>query len=96
MTALGTATWLLAQAGLLKDLNCTVHWSRLAAFSEIYRHVRVKQTLFVRDGQFTTCAGELAAFELAVDLVARHAGTAIAQEVRRHAVVDGQRPGYTR
>ncbi|BCM17720.1 GlxA family transcriptional regulator [Mesorhizobium sp. J8] len=96
VTAVGTATWLLAQTGLLAGTRCTIHWSRLAAFSEVFTQPRIRDTLFIRDGQFSTCAGELAAFDLAIDLIASHAGAFIAQEVCRHAIVDGQRSGSNR
>ncbi|MGX5851151.1 GlxA family transcriptional regulator [Mesorhizobium sp. PL10] len=96
MAAVGTATWLLAQTGLLTGTRCTIHWSRLAAFSEVFAQLRIRDTLFVRDGQFSTCAGELAAFDLAVDLIANRSGAFIAQEVCRHAVVEGQRSGSNR
>ncbi|MER9136113.1 GlxA family transcriptional regulator [Mesorhizobium sp. M0830] len=96
ISAVGTATWLLAQTGLLTDTRCTIHWSRLAAFSEIFHKPRIRDSLFVRDGQYSSCAGELAAFDLAVDLIASHAGAYIAQEVCRHATVEGQRSGSNR
>lgn len=96
ISAVGTATWLLAQTGLLADTRCTIHWSRLAAFSEVFRKPRIRDSLFVKDGQYSTCAGELAAFDLAVDLIASHAGAKVAQEVCRHAIVDGQRSGSHR
>lgn len=96
ISAVGTATWLLAQTGLLADTGCTIHWSRLAAFSEVFRKPRIRDSLFVKDGQYSTCAGELAAFDLAVDLISSHAGGFIAQEVCRHATVEGQRPGSNR
>ncbi|MFD2054835.1 GlxA family transcriptional regulator [Mesorhizobium calcicola] len=96
VTAVGTATWLLAQTGLLTGRRCTIHWSRLAAFSEVFTQPRIRDTLFIKDGQFSTCAGELAAFDLAVDLIASHAGAFVAQEVCRHAIVDGQRSGSNR
>jgi Transcriptional regulator containing an amidase domain and an AraC-type DNA-binding HTH domain len=96
ISAIGTATWLLAQTGLLADTRCTIHWSRLAAFSEVFHQPRIRDSLFVRDGQYSTCAGELAAFDLAVDLIAGHAGAYIAQEVCRHATVEGQRSGSNR
>ena len=35
ISGVGTAPWLLAQTGLLADTRCTIHWSRLAAFSGI-------------------------------------------------------------
>ncbi|RWB52582.1 MAG: hypothetical protein EOQ42_24290, partial [Mesorhizobium sp.] len=96
ISALGTATWLLAETGLLADTPCTIHWSRLAAFSEVFRKPRILETLFVKNGQYSTCAGELAAFDLAVDLIASHAGATVAQQVCRHAIVDGQRSGSNR
>jgi transcriptional regulator GlxA family with amidase domain len=96
ISALGTATWLLAQSGLLTDTRCTIHWSRLAAFSEVFHKPRILDSLFVKDGQFSTCAGELAAFDLAVDLIACHAGSHIAQEVCRHATAEGHRSGSNR
>ncbi|MEI9425587.1 AraC family transcriptional regulator [Mesorhizobium sp. Cs1299R1N1] len=79
ISAFGTATWLLAQTGLLTGTRCTIHWSRLAAFSEVFNQPRIRDSLFVKDGQFSTCAGELAAFDLAVDLIATQAGAFIAQ-----------------
>lgn len=96
VAAVGTATWLLAETGLLAGARCTIHWSRLAAFSEVFAQPRIRDTLFVKDGQFSTCAGELAAFDMAVDLIASHSGAFIAQEVCRHAVVEGQRSGSNR
>ncbi|TGQ54504.1 GlxA family transcriptional regulator [Mesorhizobium sp. M1C.F.Ca.ET.193.01.1.1] len=96
ISALGTAPWLLAQAGLLANIRCTIHWSRLAAFSEVFHKPRIRDSLFVKDGQYSTCAGELAAFDLAVDLIGGHAGGFIAQEVCRHATVEGQRSGSNR
>jgi len=96
ISAIGTATWLLAKASLLGDSRCTIHWSKLAAFSEVFRKPHIRDCLFVKDGQYSTCAGELAAFDLAVDLVASHAGGSIAREVCRHAIVEGQRSGSNR
>ncbi|ESZ01990.1 hypothetical protein X736_31830 [Mesorhizobium sp. L2C089B000] len=96
ISAVGTATWLLARTGLLAGTRCTIHWSRLAAFTEVFNQPRISDSLFVKDGQFSTCAGELAAFDLAVDLIGSHAGGYIAQEVCRHSTVQGQRSGSNR
>ncbi|MBM2716023.1 AraC family transcriptional regulator [Mesorhizobium caraganae] len=73
ISAFGTATWLLARTGLLAGTRCTIHWSRLAAFAEVFNQPRISDSLFVKDGQYSTCAGELAAFDLAVDLIGSHA-----------------------
>lgn len=96
ITGIGTAAWLLAQAGLLTDTRCTIHWSRLAAFSETFKESGTCNALFVTDGQFSTCAGELAAFDLALELVAAHAGASICREVCRYATAADRRPGGDR
>ncbi|RWO20082.1 GlxA family transcriptional regulator [Mesorhizobium sp.] len=96
ISAVGTATWLLARTGLLAGTRCTIHWSRLAAFAEVFNQPHISDSLFVKDDQYSTCAGELAAFDLAVDLIGSHAGGYIAQEVCRHATVEGQRSGSNR
>ncbi|MCV3211868.1 GlxA family transcriptional regulator [Mesorhizobium sp. YC-39] len=96
VSAVGTATWLLAQTGLLEGTRCTIHWSRLAAFTEVFRQPHIRDALFVKDGQFSTCAGELASFDLAVDIIASHVGGYTAQEVCRYATVEGQRSGSNR
>ena len=63
--ALGTATWLLAESALLNDIKCTIHWGKMAALSDSFYDLAVDDALFVRVGGIVTCAGELAAFDLA-------------------------------
>ncbi|RWK94396.1 GlxA family transcriptional regulator [Mesorhizobium sp.] len=96
ISAIGTATWVLARAGLLADIRCTIHWSKLAAFSEVFRTARIQDSLFVKEGQYSTCAGELAAFDLALDFISTHAGEITAQDVCKHATVEGRRSGSNR
>ncbi|CDX53602.1 AraC family transcriptional regulator [Mesorhizobium plurifarium] len=96
ITAIGTATWFLAQAGLLTDTLCTIHWSQIAAFAETFRDANVCNALFVRDGKISTCAGEVAAFDLALDLVTRYAGADIIKEVCRYTTVVNRRSGRER
>ncbi len=90
--ALGTATWLLAGAGVLGSSRCTIHWGKMAALSEIYSNLDVDDALFVRDGQFVTCAGELAAFDLAIDLIRQRRGDLIG-DICRHLTADRWRDG---
>ncbi|PTM95442.1 GlxA family transcriptional regulator [Mycoplana dimorpha] len=91
--ALGTATWLLADAAVLLDARCTIHWSRLAALSEKYASLAVDDVLFVRDGPIVTCAGGLAAFDLAVDLIQQMGGPELARSVCQHVTADRWRDG---
>lgn len=94
--ALGTATWLLADAGLLGDIRCTIHWSKMAALSETFYDLAIDDALFVRDGQIVTCAGELAAFDLAIDIVQERCGTELARSICQHVTADRWRDGTAR
>lgn len=91
--ALGTATWLLADAGLLGDARCTIHWGKMAALSETFYDLAIDDALFVRDGQIVTCAGELAAFDLAIDIVQERGGTELARSICQHVTADRWRDG---
>lgn len=91
--ALGAATWLLADADLLRSARCTIHWGKMAALSETFYDLAVDDALFVRDKQFVTCAGELAAFDLAVDLIHDRCGRELARDICRHVMADRWRDG---
>ncbi|MER8437235.1 GlxA family transcriptional regulator [Mesorhizobium sp. M1312] len=84
LAALGTATWLLAECGVLEDSACTIHWDKRAALAETFARLLVTDRLFVRDAQLATCAGEFASFDLVMDLISEHLGKEVALAVCRH------------
>jgi transcriptional regulator GlxA family with amidase domain len=91
VVALGTAPWLLAEAGLLDKTRCTIHWSRLAAFTESFRASWTTDSIFVRDRGIWTCAGELAAFDVAVALLNELGSANATDEVCRRNLSDNLR-----
>jgi len=92
--ALGTATWVLAEAGLLHNgARCTIHWSKLAALSENFRDLVAEDVLFVQHGNLTTCAGEFAAFDLAVEIIEERLGSDLACRVCEQLTADRWRDG---
>lgn len=91
--ALDTAAWLLADASLLDDARCTIHWGRMAALSETFSDIDVDDALFVRDGRFTTCAGGFATFDLAAELIHDHGGAQLARDVCQYLIADRWRDG---
>lgn len=91
--AMGTAAWLLADAGLLGDRRCTIHWSKMAAFAESFYDLDVDDALFVSDRQIVTCAGDFAAFDLAIDLVQRQCDAELARSICQHLTADRWRDG---
>lgn len=95
-----TGSMMLAEAGLLDDLEATTHWSARGVFSEFYPRVVLQpERLLVpsgREHRIVTSGGTAAWSELALYLVARFCGE---DEARRIAKLylfgdlrDGQLP----
>lgn len=76
-----TGSWLLAEADLLTGYRATIHWEELPAFRERFPQVETLRARHVADRDRLTCSGAAAAFDLVLDLIGRHHGEALAQEV---------------
>ncbi|WP_189439122.1 GlxA family transcriptional regulator [Mesorhizobium sp. M2A.F.Ca.ET.017.03.2.1] len=90
---LGTGAWVLAAAGLLSDTRCTIHWDAMAAFSETFEGLKLTDALFVEQKGIVTCAGEFAAFDLAISSVEHCCGVDVARSVCRFLTADRWREG---
>jgi AraC family transcriptional regulator, glycine betaine-responsive activator len=64
MGAVTSGTWLLAQAGLIRNRRCTIHWGDLEAFRECYPSINVNSDLFVIEKGLVTCSGGYAAADM--------------------------------
>ncbi len=73
--------YILARAGLLDGYRATVHWEHRAAFVETFPNIIPDPGLFVIDRRRITCAGGLAGMDLAVELIAREQGHALASQI---------------
>nr|WP_244562592.1 helix-turn-helix domain-containing protein [Ensifer aridi] len=91
LVAIGTATWLLAEMGALKNTECTIHWERMAAFSETFSGPRVTDAIFTGDGSIWSCAGETSAFDLAIALLERALGPYLTTDICKRNVAEGAR-----
>lgn len=78
---IGSATWALAEAGLLPNRSGVVHWSSLSAFRERNIAIDPLSKLFAPDPRVTTCAGELATLDLTIHFVNQVFGKEIADMV---------------
>lgn len=90
---LGTGAWVFAAAGLLSDTRCTIHWDTMAAFSETFEGLKLTDALFVEQKGIVTCAGEFAAFDLAISSVEQRCGVDVARSVCRFLTADRWREG---
>ena len=86
--------FLLAEAGLLDGKRATTHWQRTGELARRHPDVRVDPApIYTQDGRIFTSGGATAGFDLALSLVERDLGFAIAQEVAKTLVLYLRRPG---
>jgi len=73
--------FLLARAGLLEGYRATIHWDHRLAFEECFPALTLDPGLYVIDRRRVTCAGGTAGLDMAVDLIEREHGHALAAKV---------------
>lgn len=76
LIGLGTGAWMIADADLLADKECTIHWAKMPSFSEKFRDTKVNTSRFHREGDIYTCAGEMASLELSLEIIRDRLGGA--------------------
>ncbi len=85
LTSVCTGAMLLGRAGLLDGRCATTHWRSLAWMRESFPTVRVEEKLHVvEDGHVITSARISAGIDMALRVVARYHGEAVAQATARH------------
>lgn len=83
-TALGGISggpYVLARAGLLDGIRCTLHWEHVAAFAETFPRTRVLRSLYEIDRDRITCSGGIAALDMMLELISRDWGQDLALRV---------------
>jgi len=85
LTSVCTGSMLLGHAGLLEGKRATTHWSCLAWMRRSFSTVTVEDHLHVvEDGDVMTSAGISAGIDLALRIVARYHGEAVARRTARY------------
>jgi transcriptional regulator GlxA family with amidase domain len=80
-----TGALILGKAGLLSGLRATTHWRSLDLFQEMFPEVKVDRAAQVVDeGRVMTSAGIAAGIDLALTIVRRCHGEAVARATARH------------
>jgi AraC family transcriptional regulator, glycine betaine-responsive activator len=82
--AISTGSFILADAGLLNDRRCTVHWEYADLFRSRYPALKLSADLYVVDRGVFTCSGGTAALDLMLHFVseasAPHVAAAVAEQ----------------
>jgi transcriptional regulator GlxA family with amidase domain len=85
LTSVCTGSMLLGFAGLLDGYRATTHWRSLDWMRESFPAVRVEYDKHVvEDGRIFTSAGISAGIDMALKVVARYCGEAIARATAKH------------
>ena len=85
LTSVCTGALLLAAAGLLNGRRATTHWRSLSWLRDSFPAVIVEDNLHVvEDGHILTSAGISAGIDLALKVVGRSFGEAVARATARH------------
>jgi transcriptional regulator GlxA family with amidase domain len=85
LTSVCTGALLLGQAGLLKGRRATSHWQTLDWMQQLFPDTIVETQLHVvEDGNLVTSAGIAAGIDMALKVVGRYFGEAVAHATARH------------
>lgn len=95
VTALGSASLILAKLGMLDGRRATIHWEYLDTLRELFPRINICSTLFEIDREIITCAGGAAVVDLALHLVFSHFGASTAIAVSDQYILDKVRPSIS-
>lgn len=76
-----TASWIMAEAGLLDGRRATIHWENHDSFAERYPEVKLTKSVFSVDGRYFTTAGGTSSIDLMLKLIADDQGEDLANAV---------------
>ncbi len=95
LIGLCTGSFILANAGLLDDHECAVHFEHRKQFSELFPKARpVADRSYLNDRGLITCTGGIAAIDLAANLVQEHCGKARAVKGLVSLLADRQQAAH--
>ncbi|MDW3711212.1 MULTISPECIES: GlxA family transcriptional regulator [Pseudomonas] len=87
-----TASFMLADTGLLDGIEATTHWAFADLLRRRYPEVRLdERRILCEDGRLISSAGASAAMDLLLHLIRRFASRELAQQCSRYLLIDGTR-----
>ena len=86
--SLCTGAYVLAKAGILNGRKFAMHWEHDVSFAEKYPHLTPVAERVCLDSRILTCAGGVAAIELALKIIEDEYGKDLIPTVRRMCLID--------
>ncbi len=88
-----TGAFLLAETGILAGKTVTTHWASVERMAQTYTMLHVRgDARFVDEGEIVTSAGVSAGIDMALYVVGRLKGAAIAAKTARHMEYNHYKP----
>ncbi|MHB1302087.1 MAG: GlxA family transcriptional regulator [Acidiphilium sp.] len=81
VAGISAGPFIMARAGLLDGYRATIHWDHRDAFAEAFPMLTPEPGLYVIDRRRVTCAGGMAGMDLAIELIEREQGHALAAQI---------------
>ncbi len=83
-----TGSQVLAAAGVLDGIRCSIHWENIGAVTRAYPNVPVGRSLFTIDRRRYTSSGGTAPIDLMLHIIAAQLGSAISVAVAEQFICD--------
>ncbi|MEW6506070.1 MAG: GlxA family transcriptional regulator, partial [Chloroflexota bacterium] len=94
VAAVGSASFVLAHAGLLERKKCAIHWENLPSFAEKFTKTFPNHTIFQEDSGVWTCPGGMVVFHMMLQILAGELGGEVLSSVCDQVLVQRARlPG---
>jgi transcriptional regulator GlxA family with amidase domain len=77
MGSICTGAYVLADAGLLNDYDCSIHWEYIAPLQEAFPKVNCNRRLFTHDRNRLTCSGGGSPMDMMLYLIKSQHGRAL-------------------
>lgn len=86
--AVEAGTWLLARSGAVTHHKVTTHWEDFESLAQQFPDLDLRRDRYVIDGKFWTSGGASPAFDMMLQLIRTHHGTALALQVASVFIYD--------
>ncbi|WP_020407838.1 GlxA family transcriptional regulator [Hahella ganghwensis] len=88
LISLSSGSFLLARAGLLSGLSCTVTAEQASVFRELYPQIPLQENLYSISGRIFTCGGGATALDLMLYIIGKDYGRDFAFQVSERFQLD--------
>ena len=95
LSSVCSGAFVLAATGLLDGKRAATHWSACDRLASYFPSIAVdRDAIFVEDGKLWTSAGVTTGIDMALAMVERDLGAAVADSIAAHLVLYVRRPGF--